>query len=89
MWYVVVFVILLDWILFYDENALLGTQSLLDKDIERLKKQKEFLEKEIEKDKQSLQDINTLKGKEKFGRENYYLKRDNEDIYIIEYDTIR
>jgi len=33
--------------------------------------------------------INTAEGREKFGRENYYFKKENEDIFIIEYDTIK
>lgn len=89
IWYIIVFIIFCDWMLLYDQNSFLKTLQGLNKEIERLQKQKDFLKKEIEKDKQNLQGINTIRGKEKFGRENYYLKRDNEDIYIIEYDTIR
>lgn len=76
------------WMLFFDANSL-KNQMKLDSEISNLQKEILFLQKEIEKDKEHLKDINSLEGKEKFGRENYYLKRDDEDIYIIEFDTIR
>lgn len=86
--YWIVFFVFLIWMLFFDMNSWTNHKRL-NKEIESLKKQKEFLQREIERDKKSLEQINTIEGKEKFGREHYYLKHDNEDIYIIEYDTIR
>lgn len=88
IWYILFLIVFLDWIFFYDRNSFSNSFGL-DNEIERLQKQRDFLKKEIEKDRQSLENLKSLSGKEKFGRENYYLKRDNEDIYIIEYDTIR
>ena len=38
---------------------------------------------------EAIKEINTPEGREKFGREHYYFKRENEDIFIIEYDTIK
>ncbi|AEK23082.1 Conserved hypothetical protein [Capnocytophaga canimorsus Cc5] len=73
--------------LFFDTNSYL-THRELNKEIYKLNKQKQFLEKEIEKDKKNLQILNTTEGKEKLGRELYYLKREHEEIFIIEYDTI-
>lgn len=88
IWYVLFLIVFLDWNLFYDRNSFSNNFGL-DNEIERLQKQRDFLKKEIKKDRQSLENLKSLSGKEKFGRESYYLKRDNEDIYIIEYDTIR
>ena len=76
------------WMLFFDYNSLLS-QRKLKKEIESLKRQKEFLQKEIAKDREAIKEINTPEGREKFGREHYYFKRENEDIFIIEYDTIK
>lgn len=42
---------------------------------------------EINEDKQQIEKLNTLEGIEKFGREAYYLKKENEEIYLIEYDS--
>ena len=75
------------WMLFFDSNSYL-THRELNKEKEKLNKQKQFLEKEIEKDKKSLLILNTDEGKEKMGREAYYLKHDYEEVFIIEYDTI-
>lgn len=85
--YWVILVVFSIWMLFFDANSLL-THRELNKEIKKLNKQKEFLIKEIDKDKKSLKILNTDDGKEKLGREAYYLKRDGEEIFIIEYDTI-
>jgi len=74
--------------LFFDSNSWLSHRKL-NKEIEVLKRQKEFLQKEIVKDRDIIREINTPEGREKFGRENYYFKKENEDIFIIEYDTIK
>lgn len=85
--YVFILIFFVVWMAFFDANSLL-THRELNKEISKLNKQKQFLEKEIEKDKKSLLILNTEEGKEKMGREAYYLKHDNEEIFIIEYDTI-
>lgn len=76
------------WMLFFDANSWLNHRKL-NNEIESLKRQKNFLIKEIQKDRYSLFEIKTPEGRERFGRENYYFKKDDEDIYIIEYDTIK
>ena len=85
--YVFILIFFFIWMAFFDANSLL-THRELDKEIQKLNKQKQFLQKEIEKDKKSLFILNTEEGKEKMGGEAYYLKHDNEEIFIIEYDTI-
>ena len=50
-------------------------------EVERYRK---FFEAEIEKNNQALDDLNSgPQALEKFGRETYYMKRDNEDVFII------
>lgn len=50
----------------------------LDKEIREYKK-------EIEEDKRKLESLKTdREGLERFAREEYYMKRDDEDLYIIE-----
>lgn len=85
--YIAILLFFLVWMTFFDSNSLL-THRELNKEIRKLHKQRQFLEKEIEKDRKSLQILNTDEGKEKMGREAYYLKHDNEEVFIIEYDTI-
>lgn len=86
--YIIVSVIFLIWMLFIDTNSYLNHRKL-NKEIDKLHKEKEFLKQEIEKDLKALREIKTIEGKEKLGRETYYLKKENEDIYLIEFDTIK
>ena len=86
--YILVAIVFAIWMLFFDANSWLSHRKL-NKEIESLKRQKEFLQKEIAKDRQGIKEINTYHGREKFGRENYYFKKENEDIFIIEYDTVK
>lgn len=76
---------MLVWILFFDETDFFVQQSRL-KDFEDLKVKTSYYKKEIEIAQQELSDIqHNPEALEKFAREKYFLKRDNEDIYIIEY----
>jgi len=44
------------------------------------------LQNEIEKDKKILKKLSDSTELEKFAREQYYLKKKNEEIYLIEYE---
>ncbi|XCF05995.1 septum formation initiator family protein [Tamlana crocina] len=78
----VVFVV---WMFFFDANSWLIHHEL-NTEIEDLEDEKEYYRKEIEKDKADLKKLSTEEGMEKFAREEYYMKRENEEIYIIEYE---
>ena len=78
----VVFVV---WMLFFDANSWLIHHEL-NTEIDDLENEKDYYLKEIKKDKKDLKKLNTQEGLEKFAREEYYMKRDNEDIFIIEYE---
>lgn len=58
----------------------------LRKEIKKLEQQKEFLETEIEKDREILEKLSKPEELEKYARENYYMKKDNEEIFLIEYE---
>ena len=51
-----------------------------------LENEKEYYQNEIEKDKKAIEELSTEEGIEKLAREKYYLKKDSEEIYIIEYE---
>ena len=72
------------WMLFWDSNSLL-IHNELNNDIEKLENEKEYYRKEIIKDNKAIKELKKEEGLEKFAREEYYMKRENEDIYIIEY----
>ena len=72
------------WMVFLDTNSYL-IHSRLNSEIEQLIIKKENLKKEIEKDKKFINDMKDLDKYEAFARENFYMKKDGEEIYIIEY----
>ena len=82
---VLIFVI---WMIFFDTNSLI-IHNELSNDIDKLKKQKKYFTNEINKDKSELKLLQTDSGLEKYAREKLFMKKENEDIFLIEYDTLR
>lgn len=83
--YVVVLTAFVIWMVFFDTNSLMIHMEL-KKQIKTLEKQQEFLRSEIQKDKKTLEKLSDPKELEKFAREQYFLKKKNEEIYLIEYE---
>ena len=81
----IVLTLFIIWMLFFDAHSWLFHREL-NKDIEELEYQKEHYKKEIEKDKKAIKELSTEEGIERAARENYYMKKPDEDIYIIEYE---
>ena len=71
------------WMAFFDNDSL-RVQMKLSNKINRLEQQKHFYQTEIEKNKNAL---NALKYDttqlEKYAREKYFMKKDDEDVYVI------
>ncbi|MBR9756509.1 MAG: septum formation initiator [Algicola sp.] len=72
------------WMIFLDANSWLIHREL-NADIEQLKEEKKYYQKEIVKDHKAIKELKTEDGLEKLAREKYYMKKNNEDIFIIEY----
>ncbi len=83
--YVLVLTIFVIWMAFFDTNSLLIHREL-QQEINKLEQQKDFLQKEIEKDKKLLNELKDPKALEKYAREKYYMKKDNEEVFLIEYE---
>ncbi|MCM4151397.1 septum formation initiator family protein [Arenibacter sp. N53] len=83
--YVLVLTVFVVWMVFFDTNSLLIHWEL-KKQINNLEKQKDFLHEEIARDKKIIEKLSDPEELEKFAREHYYLKRKNEEIYLIEYE---
>ena len=83
--YVLVLTVFVIWMVFFDTNSLLIHMELRN-EIKKLEKQQEFLREEIAKDKKTIKRLSDPKELEKFAREQYYLKKKNEEIYLIEYE---
>ncbi|RUA12076.1 MAG: septum formation initiator [Flavobacteriia bacterium] len=86
--YFIVSVIFLIWMLFIDENSYL-THRKLDKEIDKLENSIDYYQKEINKDKKVISNLKDPDSLERFAREEYKMKKKNEEIYIIDFDTIK
>ncbi|TZF84979.1 septum formation initiator family protein [Pedobacter sp. BS3] len=71
------------WMLFFDRNDLMSQYEYRTQ-LNKLEEEKEFYTQQIEKVKQDLDELTTNREQlEKFAREKYHMKKDNEDVYII------
>lgn len=83
--FVIVLAVFIIWMLFFDAHSLLFHYEL-NGDIEELEYQKEHYKNEMAKDHKAIKELSTEEGVERAARENYYMKKPNEDIFIIEYE---
>ena len=88
--YVLVTIFAIVWLLFLDNYSYLEHR-VLDEKIDELEENKDYYMQEIKKDTTSIRELRNSDQTEKYAREKYYMKRDNEDIYIIEFkeDTLK
>lgn len=85
--YVIILVLFVVWMGFFDENSFMNHREL-DEEIDKLENANQYYKKQIETDQRIIDNLNDPDSLEKYAREEYKMKRKNEDIYIIEYDTI-
>ena len=83
--YLIITVLFIIWMLFFDTNSYLIHHEL-NNDIKKLEKNKEEYLEEIMNDKLFIEKMKDSSEIEKFAIEQYYLKRKNEEIYLIEYE---
>lgn len=82
--YVLVLVAFVFWMLFLDSNSWLIHHEL-DMEIDDLEKNKTYYLNEISHDNAIMENLNDSLELEKFARREYFMKRDNEEIFIIEF----
>jgi len=85
--YVIILAFFIVWMFFFDENSYLNHREF-DKEINKLESEKEYYQTQINQDKELIKKLEDKEELEKFAREEYHMKKENEDIYIIEYDTL-
>lgn len=83
--YVLILTAFVVWMVFFDTNSL-RIHNELKSEIDNLEKQKIYLKEQIAKDKKIIEKLSDPEELEKFAREQYYLKKKNEEIYLIEYE---
>jgi cell division protein FtsB len=59
---------------------------LIKVEYKRLEENKKYYQDEIKKDEANIKQLKNPDHVEKYAREKYYMKRDSEDIYIIEFE---
>lgn len=80
-----ILILFIAWMVFFDTNSYL-IHNELDSEINALEENAEFYQEEIGNDKTFIKKMEDSSEMEKFAREKYYLKKENEDIYIIEHE---
>ncbi|MCX6171863.1 MAG: septum formation initiator family protein [Flavobacterium sp.] len=88
--YVIVTVFFVIWMVFLDNTSYIE-HSVLNKQLNELEDNKKYYQDEIKKDKKNIKLLKNPDQIEKYAREKYYMKRNSEDIYLIEFegDTIK
>ncbi len=88
--YLIILLLFSGWMLFLDNYSFMD-QRVLNKQIDELQDNKKYYQDEIRKDKENIKLLKNQDQVEKYAREKYYMKKDSEDIYIVEFegDTIK
>ena len=81
--YIVVLAVFAVYIVFLDDYSIIAT-SRLKRQVRQLHAEEQALREAIVEDSVNAADLrDNLDAKEHYGRENYYMKRDNEDVFVI------
>ena len=84
--YLLILLAFMVWMTFLDTNSLL-IHAELNREIKKLKNKRNALSEEIQKDKSLIKKLDNMDSLEHFAREEYNLKKENEDIFIIEFQS--
>ena len=81
--YLITFIVFLVWIFFIDKFDII-TQIKMNKEFKQLKEQQEFYKSEVKKDSTIIYNLNNNpEEQERFARERFLMKKDNEDLFIV------
>ena len=76
------------WILFFDSRDLITSHFRERKELVQLEESKKYYQQQIAVTKQELEQLKTNPAVlEKYAREKYLMKRDNEDLFRIREDS--
>ncbi|MFP4023118.1 MAG: FtsB family cell division protein [Thiohalospira sp.] len=81
--YIMTFLIFLIWLLFFDRNNLVDRIKDINQN-NQLEKDKKYFKERIDADAKRLEQLKTNnKNLEKFAREQYFMKKADEDIFVV------
>jgi cell division protein DivIC len=86
--YVWVLLFFIVWMLFLDNYSYFDHR-FLSREIDELEANKQYYQEEIAKDETNIKLLKNPNQIEKYAREKYFMKKDSEDIYIIEFEEQR
>ena len=76
------------WMLFFDEQDIITTHFRNRMELQQLEESREYYNEQIQATRQELELLKSDPGVlEKYAREKYRMKRDNEDLFIIPQET--
>lgn len=77
------------WMLFFDRNDMIS-QYEYRTEVSKLQQEKDFYTKETAAVKKDLKELDSnMNSAEKFAREKYFMKKDNEDVFVIVKDNTK
>lgn len=77
------------WVAFFDKDDLVSQYELRQK-LNQMRSEQRYYRDEIEKCKKDINELRNNPGYlEKFAREKYLMKKDNEEIFVIVKDTLK
>lgn len=82
VWVTLFFIV---WMIFLDNYSFMD-QRILNDELQELEDNKKYYQDEIRSDQEKIKLLKNPDQIEKYAREKYYMKRDSEDIYIIEFE---
>jgi cell division protein DivIC len=81
--WIVTSVLFLTWIIFFDENSIVSHQKNKRR-LYELKQQEAYYRERIKIDNQKLEDLKAGEEKlEKFAREQYFMSKPDEDVFVV------
>ncbi|RZK42808.1 MAG: septum formation initiator family protein [Pedobacter sp.] len=81
--YFLAIIIFVVWMIFFDRNDMIS-QYGYSREVSKLQQEKEFYLEQTSSVKKDLKELDSnLITVEKFAREKYFMKKDNEDVFVI------
>lgn len=82
-YYIIIFAVFLLWMFLFDKNDLVSQYQHMQK-LRGLEKDRDYIKQEIKIIEKDINDLSTDKEHlEKFAREKYLMKKENEDVFVI------
>ncbi len=84
--YFFTFLLFVIWVGLFDKNSVLE-QHKYKKRIQNLEQQQDYYINKFKEDSAKLEEFKSPEKLEKFARENFFMKKDNEDLFVIVDET--